>query len=303
MLGAKVIARAKINLFLEVGERREDGYHEIRSVMQSLELADELFFRRTDGSRGHILIRSNENRIPSGKENLIVQAVEAFEAHTGVSTDGGIEVFLNKRIPVGAGLAGGSADAAAAILAMDFIHELELPRETLMDIATGVGSDVPFCLAGGTALVKGRGEQVASLEPLPPIHVVLAASDSEVSTAEVYERFDELDGGVDGRPVEERDRMLEGLLEGIVSHDIEKIGSNLHNSLEPATTAVDLVEEYKATAVGAGASAALMTGSGPTVFALVTGLEEAAEVAWELEKTVPVIIITSFSGCGAQIQR
>lgn len=300
MLGAKAVARAKINLFLDVGARREDGFHDIRSVMQSLELSDELYFRRTSGSAGNIVIRCNERGVPTSEDNLVWKAIEAFEAQTESMWDSGVEVLINKRIPVAAGLAGGSADAAAALLALNHIYELDLPTEILADIGARVGSDVPFCMRGGTALVTGRGDKVEPLEPLPPYQVVLASSGEEVSTSEVYRRFDSLgEGSVPGR--REMDEAMEALLEGIRNRDFEAVYPNLRNDLESATIATDQIEEYKRVACGAGASAALMTGSGPTVFALVSGMEQAAEVAWELEKASPITIVTSFSGRGAEI--
>lgn len=303
MLGAKAVARSKINLFLSVGRRREDDYHEIKSVMQSLELSDELFLRRTDGSGGRITLRGSDRELPSGEDNIIWRAVEMFAGETGAMSEGGIEVFINKRIPIGAGLAGGSADAAATILAMNHIWELDLPMETLMELASKVGSDVPFCLQGGTALVTGRGDKVDALEPLPPFQVVLASPGDEVSTEEVYRRFDSLGPGAGLPGKEESEGVLATLLEGTKGHDFEGICSNLHNSLESATIATDRVEQYKSTALGAGASAALMTGSGSTVFALVIGMEEAAEVAWELEKVADITIITSFADRGAEISK
>jgi 4-diphosphocytidyl-2-C-methyl-D-erythritol kinase len=300
MLGAKAVARAKINLFLEVGSRREDGYHDIRSVMQSLELSDELYFRRTDGSDGNIVIRCNDRRVPTTEGNLVWKAVEAFEAHTKSMSGNGVEVLINKRIPLGAGLAGGSADAAAALLALNFIHELDMPMETLVDIGARIGSDVPFCIRGGTAHVSGRGEKVELLEALPPYQVVLASTGDEVSTRDVYERFDSL--GAESKPEpDEMEGTFSALLKGIRDRDFEAVYTNLRNSLESATIATDQVEEYKNVALEAGASAASMTGSGPTVFALVSGMEQAAEVAWELEKAAPITIVTSFSARGAEI--
>lgn len=300
MLGAKAIARAKLNLYLEVGARRVDGYHDIRSVMQSLELSDELYLRRTDSTRDRIALRCSEGRIPTDEENIVWRAVEEFASSTGAMSEGGIEVFINKRIPIGAGLAGGSADAAATLLAMDHIWELELDHEALMDIAGRVGSDVPFCLIGGTALVSGRGELVSRLESLPPYQVVLAAPEEEASTAEVYRRFDELGPGATAAG-EEPDLALDDLLEGLRKYDFNAICAGLRNDLEPASTAIGQIERYKETALQGGASTALMTGSGPTVFALVSGLEEAAEVAWELGQIAPITIITSFSARGAEL--
>ena len=301
MLGAKTVARAKLNLFLQVGDRREDGYHEIRSIMQALELSDELYFRRTDGSGGKVVIRCNDKCVPSGGENLVCKAVEAFEDHTRVMGSSGVDVLLNKRIPIGAGLGGGSADAAAALLAMNQIYELEMPVETLMDIGARIGSDVPFCIQGGTALAMGRGEMIKRLDPLPPFQVVLASTGDEVSTREVYERFDSLLESGQAEPAAELDKVFEVLMGGIERHEFETIYPNLRNNLESATIATGQVEGYKDVARGAGASAALMTGSGPTVFALVSGMEQAAEVAWELEKAAPITIVTSFAASGAEI--
>jgi 4-diphosphocytidyl-2-C-methyl-D-erythritol kinase len=300
MLGAKAVARAKINLFLEVGARRDDGYHDIRSVMQSLKLSDELYFRRTDGSDGKIVIRCNDPNVPATEDNLVWKAVETFDAQTGAMSGTGIDVLINKRIPVAAGLAGGSADAAASLLALDYIYELDLPSETLVDIGARIGSDVPFCIRGGTARVSGRGEKVEPLELLPPYQVVLASTGEEVSTREVYERFDSL-GAESKQEPEELERAFSALLNGIRDRDFEAIFNNLRNSLESATIATGQVEGYIDVALEAGASAALMTGSGPTVFALVSGMEQAAEVAWELEKAAPITIVTSFSARGAEI--
>lgn len=300
MLGAKVIARAKLNLFLDVGERREDGYHEIRSVIQSLELSDELYFRRTEGERGRVNIRSSDSCLTTGEDNIVWRAAEEFASRTGVMRSGGIEVLINKRIPIGAGLAGGSADAAATLVAMNHIWELELGHDELMDIAGYVGSDVPFCLAGGTALVSGRGERVSRLESLPPYQVVLASPDEESSTAEVYRRFDELEPG-GAPPAEELEAALRDIMDGIRKHDFDSICAGMRNALEPASTAGELVDRYREVALRGGASTAMMTGSGPTVFAIVNGFEQAAEVAWELGQVAPVTIITSFADRGAEL--
>ncbi|MDD5749072.1 MAG: 4-(cytidine 5'-diphospho)-2-C-methyl-D-erythritol kinase [Actinomycetota bacterium] len=303
MLGAKAIARAKLNLFLDVGDLRQDGYHEIRSIMQTLELSDELYFRRTDGANGKIVTRCSNSCVPCGEENLVFKAIKAFAMKTKVLDEEGIEVFINKRIPVGAGLAGGSADAAAAIVAMNNIWELDLSTRELIDAASLVGSDVPFCILGGTALVTGRGEKVESLNPLSGLKVVLASSGQEMSTEQVYERFDSLRSNSDFPDSGEVEGKFRALIEGIEKRDVSGIAAGLHNSLEFATIRRDLVIEYKKKAESAGAVAALMTGSGPCVFALVSGLEEAAEVAWELEKLAPVTIVTSFSDIGAQVLR
>lgn len=301
MLGAKALARAKINLFLEVGPSRSDGFHEVRSVMQTLDLSDELYFRRTDGSLGRAVIRCNEASVPTGEANLVSMAVEVFERETGVMKGGGVEVFINKKIPVGAGLAGGSADAAAALLAMNHTYEVDLSEEDMLSMAEQVGSDVPFCLKGGTALATGRGEKLQALQPLPQFQVVIASTGGEVSTAEVYARLDSLRVQGDSRAFEESEEAFRLLMEGIDKRDFESIYANLHNCLESATISTGQIEELKNIAEKAGANAASMSGSGPTVFALVSGMEQAAEVAWELEKIAPITIVTCFCERGAEV--
>jgi 4-diphosphocytidyl-2-C-methyl-D-erythritol kinase len=301
MLGVKTVARAKLNLFLQVGELRDDGYHDIRSIMQALELSDELYFRRTDGSGGKVVVRCNDKCVPSGGENLVCRAVEAFEDHTRAMGSSGVDVLINKRIPLGAGLGGGSADAAATLVAMNQIYELEMPVQTLMDIGARIGSDVPFCIQGGTALVMGRGEMIRRLDPLPPFQVVLASTGEEVSTREVYARFDSLVESGEAEPAEELEEAFEAVMGGIERHEFEAVYTNLRNNLESATIASGQVEEFKEAALGAGAVAAVMTGSGSTVFAIVSGMEQAAEVAWELGKSAPITIITSLADKGAEV--
>ena len=301
MLGAKVKARAKINLFLEVGGKRPDGFHELRSVMQSLELADELYFRQTPGPPGDLSISCSDRTIPTGRENLVVRAAEAFYRRTGVLAESGIECLINKRIPVGAGLAGGSADAAATIVALDHIFELGLTREEMAGIAAEVGSDVPFCLSGGTALVGGRGEQLQALEALSAYTVVLANPGLELSTASVYESFDESENKGEALRGEEMETALASVIEGIRRKNYAALCRGLRNNLETAGIIPATVEEYKSIAVGTGASIAIMTGSGPTVFALAPDQGAIAEIAWELEKTAPITIISRFSPVGAEI--
>lgn len=295
MLGVKAIARAKINLYLDVGEKHPDGYHEITSVMQSIDLSDELYFRRTDGAGGRLSLRCSDRCVPLDENNLVWRAVDVFLEKTGAMMEGGVEVFINKRIPVGAGLAGGSADGAAALLAMDRLLESELPESELLEMAAIAGSDVPFCMVGGTSLAKGRGELLEKLPDMPAFRVVLAGSDSQSSTAEVYERFDSLEEKLGENASPER------MLEAVRSRDLAAVCAALHNSLEAATTEADQVSDYKRAATKAGAPGALMTGSGPTVFALVQGLEAAAEVALELGQVAPVTIISSFAGRGAEL--
>ncbi|MBN2169548.1 MAG: 4-(cytidine 5'-diphospho)-2-C-methyl-D-erythritol kinase, partial [Actinobacteria bacterium] len=294
--------RAKINLYLGVGALRGDGYHEVRSIMQSLDLCDELYFRRTEGSSNEVKIRCNDRNVPADDTNLVSRAVNVFLENTGLAHVGGFEVLINKKIPVAAGLAGGSADAAAALLAMDHIFETEMERESLLDMAEMLGSDVPFCLLGGTAVASGRGERLKKIPDLPPLQVVLASPGLSVDTRDVYDRFDKA-GESDKQDSSQLEQSVDNLVLSLERHDFDYAFENLYNSLEFVTTAVDEVAELKEAALQAGAKAALMTGSGPTVFALVSGFEKAADVAWELEKCAPVTIVTSFADKGAEVSK
>ncbi|MBN1289177.1 MAG: 4-(cytidine 5'-diphospho)-2-C-methyl-D-erythritol kinase [Actinobacteria bacterium] len=302
MLGAKAVARAKINLYLGVGALRGDGYHEIRSIMQSLDLCDELYFRRTEGPPNEVKIRCNDRSVPTDDANLVSRAVRVFLENTRQPYSGGFEVLINKKIPVAAGLAGGSADAAAALLAMDHIFETGMQAEGLLDMAEMLGSDVPFCMLGGTAVASGRGERLTRIPGLPPLQVVLASTGQPEDTREAYARFDRIDESKkpDGSHFEES---INNLVLSLERQDFDYVLKNLYNSLEFAATAGDKLTELKETALKAGAKAALMTGSGPTVFALVSGLEKASGVAWELEKCAPVTIVTSFADKGAEVSR
>lgn len=300
MLGTKARARAKINLFLDVGEPREDGYHEVRSIMQSLELSDDLYFRRTDATSGKFALRCNEGDVPLTDQNLVWRALEVFDANLGVMGREGIEVIINKKIPVGAGLGGGSTDAAATLCAMNYIYELDLPMETLMGMAKEIGSDVPFCLQGGTCLAKGRGEEVVPLEPLPPLDVVLAMGEGKTLTADAYRQLDELRKG-QATPSKEREDKLGVLIEAVSRHDLDALFSRLYNSFESEAMESGSARELEKAALEAGAKAALMTGSGPAVFAVAPSMEEASRVAQELEKIAPLVIITKFSEKGAEV--
>ncbi len=298
MLGTKAVACAKINLFLDVGKRQSDGFHEIWSLMQSLDLEDELYFRRIPDEEGQIYIRSSDSQVPCDETNLAWRATALFAERTGGFGGEGVEVTLHKKIPVAAGLGGGSADAAATLIALSAMWERGLSAEELKEIGAEVGSDVPFCLTGGTAWVTGRGEVVQPLKELPSPYVVIASPGTPVSTREVYERFD---GEGKSLPEPEREVHIESILESVYQGDAEATFAHLHNSLESATISRDIVEEYKETALRAGASSALMTGSGPTVFALTLSLEVATTVASALGEIAPLTILTRFSDKGARL--
>jgi len=252
----EISAHAKINLTLDVAGRCRDGYHELASVMQEIELADTLVL---DMGPSEISLWVDPPVVSAGEDNLVLQAARLLREYGQVRQ--GAVIGLRKRIPVGAGLGGGSADAAATLLGLNGLWGLHLSPDTLKELGARLGSDIPFCLTGGTALVTGRGEVVEPLAPLPAASLLLVKPPFPVSTAEVYRLWDErgLSGGA-GTPA-----MLAAVaggdwraVAGCLANDLEEVTCGLH----PEVTAV------KRTLWNAGALAVLMSGSGPAVFSL-----------------------------------
>ncbi|MEW6553660.1 MAG: 4-(cytidine 5'-diphospho)-2-C-methyl-D-erythritol kinase [Actinomycetota bacterium] len=282
-------APAKINLYLEVGPARPDGYHPVRTVLQTVEVCDLLAVEVTDGGSGlHLEV---EGDAPPGEDNLCLRAAAAFLAATGLRM--GIRIALTKAIPQAAGLGGGSSDAAAVLRVLNFIAGEALGREELLQVASTLGMDVPFFLVGGTALGEGRGERITALPQAPPLPVLLANPGRGLSTAEVYRRFDEV-GGEDP-PVPGPADLITALHRG----DAGAIASLLHNSLQPA--ACGLMPEVGSllrAAERAGAAGALVSGSGPTVFILPAGEGRLADLEAEMRRYAPMVISTRFRPSG-----
>lgn len=250
-------AYAKINLFLTIKGIRNDGYHELEMVMQSINLHDNIII--SPRKRG-INIKTNSNEIPTGIGNLAYKAAEKIIEESNFSK--GVDIFIDKNIPVAAGLAGGSTDAAAVIKGMNNFFNLGLKKETLHDIAREVGSDVPFCLKPGTAYATGRGDKLKYLDSIKTYKVILVKPPVMVSTKKIYEIYDksELDISV---PVEK-------LLGKIKNKKPLKIKDGWANVLEPVTKKlVKEVSKIENILRDKGFEFTLMTGSGPTVFSLV----------------------------------
>lgn len=287
-------APAKINLYLEVGPARPDGYHPVRTVMQTVDLCDLLEVEVEDGGRGLDLEVAGE--APPGEDNLCLRAAAAFLSATGTCMR--VSMKLTKRIPLAAGLGGGSSDAAAVLRALNFVAGEVMDGEELLRTAAALGMDVPFFLVGGTALGEGRGERVTALSQAPPLPVVLANPGKELSTADVYRRFDLLGGG--SGPAGDPGELIRLLPRG----DARGIASRLHNSLQPA--ARELMPEVgvlleKASA--AGAAGALVSGSGPTVFIIAGDEGEAEFLEEEMRRHAPVVVRTRFRGAGVSRSR
>lgn len=262
-------ARAKVNLAIDVLHRREDGYHQLAMIAQSISLADRLVFTSRD--RG-ISLSCSDPDLDSGEGNLVLRAARALHQLQPAGSRRGADIHLEKRIPVEAGLGGGSSDAAATLLALNRLWGLGLSLQILSEIGFSLGADIPFCMQGGTALVEGVGEKVTPLPPFPSLPLVLVKPPFGLSTAQVYRSLS-LDGGLQ-RPD------LPSLMAGISRGVAEDTFPFMVNVLEEGTgnrrgEILSLKEELQA----AGARKALMSGSGSVVFGFFQGREEAAGVA------------------------
>lgn len=257
-------AYGKINLGLDVLRRREDGYHEVKMIMQMVDICDTLTFTSREDDEIHIV--TDHGSVPCDEHNLIYKAAMVLFEETGRQI--GVDVELVKRIPVAAGMAGGSTDAATALLVLNEMLGLPLTRERISEIAVRVGADVPYCVMGGTALSEGIGEKLTPLPAPPEAYLVIAKPDIEVSTAFVYKNL-KLEM-IDRHP--DIDGMVKALYEG----RLEGITDRMENLLETVTIpAYPVIRTIKEICRQEGAYNALMSGSGPTVFAVYKEKEKA----------------------------
>lgn len=276
MRDIRLKARAKINLTLNVTGKREDGYHFIESIMQTVELYDGVQMQVIESDE--IRIQSNMPWLPTDARNLAYRAAalmkETFEIKKGVLIE------LNKRIPVAAGLAGGSADCAAVLVGMDRLFGLHLSKDELSELAFRLGSDIPYCVSGGTVLAEGIGEILTPIHPpCPPCFVVLAKLPVSVSTQAVYQGLRLGDGETLHQPD------TEGMKMAMAKGDIKWMGQCLGNVLESVTIPMyPKIAQLKEEMIDQGATGALMSGSGPTVFGLFEELERAKTAASSVRK-------------------
>lgn len=263
-------AHGKINLGLDVVRRLENGYHEVRMIMQSVELADIVTLRRLPENK--IVIKADREDIPCDKDNLAYKAAELLREHFSLRE--GIEIILEKHIPVAAGMAGGSADCAAVLRGMNELFELGLTEEELQKEGVKLGADVPYCIMGGTALSEGIGERLTRIKTPPACVLLLAKPNMNVSTKYVYDQLDAQDI--------RRHPDIDGMLEDIASGKLEALCDKMENVLESVTgKAYPVIGEIEAVMKEKGALQAVMSGSGPTVFGIFRKREE-AEAAGEI---------------------
>jgi 4-diphosphocytidyl-2-C-methyl-D-erythritol kinase len=256
-------AAAKVNLTLEVLGKRADGYHEIATVMQAVDLSDRISLDDADD----LELRSDSANVPTDPSNLAWRAATALKAAAGIER--GVHIALDKRIPVAAGLGGGSSDAAGVLLGLNRLWRLQWPLGRLDEVAATLGSDVPFFLRGGAALASGRGEKI---EPLKgrSMALVLVNPKFPSSTAEMYGRL---------TPAMYSDGAATRALAGAVGRSPARIATSLYNGMEAAAAAVfPQIVQMRAALLAAGALGALMSGSGPTVFGVARSYEQARQI-------------------------
>lgn len=260
-------APAKINLMLDVLHKRADGFHEVEMIMTMVDLADRL--ELSELKRDSIIISSQAGYIPLDEKNLAFQAARLIKDRYNVRS--GVHIHLDKRIPVAAGLAGGSSDAAATLRGLNRLWRLGIPVQELQELGAELGSDVPFCVTGGTALATGRGERLTRIANPPQMWVILAKPPINVSTAEVY-------GRVRASSITVHPSALQ-MQQAIEAGDFAGVCVGLGNVLEDVTLKLHPeVQQLKEAMLKLGADGVLMSGSGPTVFGLVSKQSKVARI-------------------------
>lgn len=264
-------ALAKINLGLDVLGRRENGYHDVRMVMQSIYLYDEVRIEKAEPEE--ISVISNLSFLPTGEGNIAYKAAKLLKDEFQIKD--GIKITLNKHIPVAAGLAGGSSNAAAVLFGMNRMFWLGLSQKELMERGVKLGADVPYCIMRGTVLAEGIGEELSVLPAMPKCTVLIAKPPVSVSTKVVYEALDS------GNIVKHPD--IDGIIEGLQNRDLRQVAASMGNVLEDVTIPMHpVIEDIKNEMKVCGALNAMMSGSGPTVF----GLFESRAAAREAQRRI-----------------
>ena len=261
-------AYAKINIGLDVLRRRPDGYHEVRMIMQTVDICDDLVFEKT--TQPGILLKTDAEELPVDSGNLICRAAELLFREKNI--DGGVKITLTKRIPIAAGMAGGSSDAAATMHGLNELFEMGYSVKELQELGVRLGADIPYCLVGGTMLSEGIGEVLSELPAPPDSFLVVAKPDLNVSTAFVYGNLHA------DRLTEHPD--IDGMIEALQTGSLQGLTDRLGNVLETVTVReYPVIEELKELLRRQGAENALMSGSGPTVFGIFTERKKAEQAA------------------------
>jgi 4-diphosphocytidyl-2-C-methyl-D-erythritol kinase len=312
MRSYSLLAPAKINLYLEILGDRPDGYHELVMILQSIDLADKIDLRAigTDTIR----VRCEHPQVPTDNSNLAYRAAQlmAQQFPDSFAQYGGVEITIQKRIPVAAGLAGGSTDAAAVVVGIDLLWQLGLTQSELQELAAQLGSDVPFCVAGGTAIATGRGEQLSPLPSLDSLYVVLGKHRSlSVSTPWAYQTYRQQFGSSyvkDRQSLETRAQAVHSgaIVKAIIHEDGVQIGQRLRNDLERVVLPeYPEVSQLRQAFQDSGALGAMMSGSGPTVFGLCQSYNQAQQLQQQVRAAIPnpdlELWLTQLCSAGIQV--
>ena len=269
----KLKARAKINIGLDVVRKRPDGYHDMRMVMQTLKMYDGISMAKNHN--GNISIKTNLPYVPDNENNLCYKAAKLLRDEFNIDT--GVDIDLVKYIPVSAGMAGGSSDAAAVMVGMNKLFDLSLSMQDLMERAVNIGADVPYCIMRGTAMAEGIGEKLTRLNPFPECVVLVAKPGIAVSTRSVFGKL---------RLTEDTYHPdIDSIVKGINEKNMDMIASNMGNVLEDVTEKdFPVISTIKSKMAENGAIKALMSGSGPTVFGLFENIEDARKAFYSIKK-------------------
>lgn len=273
-------AHAKINLSLDVLSKRDDGYHNLKMIMQTIQLHDTISIEKIPSG---VEIDCVASYVPNNSTNIACKAAESMISKYNLNA--GVRIKINKRIPVAAGLAGGSADAAAVIIGINSIFNLGIAQNELMEVGSTIGADVPYCIMGGTALAEGIGEELTSLPLLKDIPILIVKPKIGVSTAWVYKNlnFDRIISKPD----------TEALIFAIQNKDIRFIAQNMRNVLECVTVIKHpIIEKIKNNLLEEGAIGSMMSGSGPSVFGIFEDKDKAISAYKKMKKSKNECILT-----------
>ena len=284
-------SRAKINLSIDVLGKRKDGYHLVEMIMQTIDLYDVIKIREL--SSDDIIIKSNSKDIPLDDTNIVYKAINLLKNKFNINK--GIEVFLQKNIPIAAGMAGGSSNAAAILVGLNKLWSLNLSELDLQELGLNLGADVPFCISGKTALAKGIGEELTFVKGLPEdISILICKPEIFVSTKDVYEGLDL--NNIQIRPNNEK------LLEYLKEEDVSSLAENMVNVLEGVTSNSYIeIKDIENTMMENGALGSMMSGSGPTVFGLYKNREDALSCKKNLLRKYKQVYIVNSSEKGVEI--
>lgn len=284
-------SRAKINLSIDVLGKRDDGYHLVEMIMQTIDLYDVIRIKQLDTN--DVVIKSNSSHIPLDNDNIVYKAIELLRQRFNINK--GIEVFIEKNIPVAAGMAGGSSNAAAVLVGLNKLWKLNLTEQDLQELGLKLGADVPYCISGKTALAEGIGEKLSYIKGLPKnISILICKPNLFVSTKDVYQGLDL--NNVGNRPNNKF------LIECLEKEDIASLAKNMSNVLENATSKIHKeINEIEEIMMANSALGSMMSGSGPTVFGLFDKYDNALKCKDILLQQYSQVYVVSSSEKGVEI--